>query len=183
MPPRSFYFPENFEHVEAILRDAQGANVEDLVAQFRINGMPPLVSKGSLAQALGVSTRVIFSIIGHKERHYRRFTIKKASGGARNIASPRTYLKVIQWWILDNILRKIEFPENIMGFVCGRGVHANANYHIGANHVLNMDLKDFFPSVSIGRVQSFFDSLGYDEVVAKQLSEICTLARIAQMTL
>lgn len=175
MPPRSFYFPENFEHIEAILRDAHGPNVEDLFARFEVNGMPPLVSEGSLAQALGVSTRLIFSIIKRKEKHYRRFKIQKANGGTRNIASPRTYLKVIQWWILDNILRKVEFPENITGFVRGRGVQANANFHVGANHVLNMDLKDFFPSVSIGRVRSSFRSLGYDEVVANQLSEICTL--------
>jgi len=84
-------------------------------------------------------------------------------------------LKVIQWWILDNILRNVELPENIMGFVRGRGIHANANFHVGANNILNMDLKDFFPSVSIERVRSSFQSLGYDEVVANQLSEICTL--------
>ena len=175
MPPRSFYFPENHKHVEAILRDAQVADVDDLVARFSDIGMPPLGNEGSLAQALGVSTRLIFSIIKRKEIHYRRFRIRKASGGTRDIASPRTYLKVIQWWILDNILRTVEFPENITGFICGRGVQTNANFHVGANHVLNMDLKDFFPSVSIGHVRSSFQSLGYDEIVADQLSEICTL--------
>lgn len=91
MPPRSFYFPENYKHVEAILRDAQVANVDDVVARFSVIGMPPLVNEGSLAQALGVSTRLIFSIIRRKEKHYRRFTIRKASGGIRDIASPRTY--------------------------------------------------------------------------------------------
>ena len=175
MPPRSFYFPENYKHVEAILRDAHVENVEDVVARFKVIGMPPLVSEGSLAQAMGVSTRLVFSIIKRKERHYRRFTVRKASGGTRNIASPRTYLKVIQWWILDNILRKVDFPENTTGFICGRGIQVNANFHVGANHVLNMDLEDFFPSVSIGRVRSSFQALGYGEVVADQLSEICTL--------
>ena len=63
MPPRSFYFPENYKHVEAILRDAHVENVEDVVARFKVIGMPPLVSEGSLAQAMGVSTRLVFSII------------------------------------------------------------------------------------------------------------------------
>lgn len=175
MPPRTFYFPEDFEHIEAILRDAHRADVEDSFARFEAVGLPPLVSEGSLAQALGISTRLIFSIIRRKEKHYRRFEIQKPNGGSRNIASPRTYLKVVQWWILDNILRNIEFPENIMGFIRGRGVQKNASFHVGANHVLNMDLRDFFSSVTIELVQSSFQSLGYDEVVAGQLSEICTL--------
>lgn len=175
MPPRSFYLPPDFGHVEEILRDAHGLEAEDLIAQFRASRFPPLADAGSVAQILGISAQLIFSITRKKEKHYRRFTIKKSGGGVRDIASPRTYLKVIQWWVLDNILRGVEFPENVMGFVRGRSVLENAKFHFGASHILNMDLKDFFPSVGIDDVSLIFGSLGYNQVVANQLAEICTL--------
>jgi RNA-directed DNA polymerase len=175
MPSRSFYFPPNFDHVESILQDNHEADLNKIFATFRSNRLPPLVDSGSVAQVLGLSSRLIFSIIRNKGKHYRRFKIKKSGGGTRDIASPRTYLKVIQWWVLDNIFRGQKFPDNVMGFVRGRGVHSNAQFHLGADHILNMDLKDFFPSIKIDKVKSIFHSLGYNSIVAEQLSEICTL--------
>ena len=155
--------------------DAHDEEIEELVAHFKSRDLLPLVDQASLAQTIGVSTQLIFSIIKHKKSHYRQFVIEKSGRGIRIISSPRTYLKAIQWWLLDNIFRKLDFPENVTGFIRGRGIQMNAEFHIGANHILNMDLKDFFPSVCVEQVFSIFQSLGYNEVVAKQLSEICTL--------
>jgi len=62
-----------------------------------------------------------------------------------------------------------------MGFIQGRGTHLNAKFHLGSKHILNMDLKDFFPSIGIEQVRSIFSSLGYNKSVTEQLSEICTL--------
>ena len=39
-----------------------------------------------------------------------------------------------------------------MGFTTGRSILDNAAVHVGMNYVLNLDLKDFFPSISQARV-------------------------------
>jgi RNA-directed DNA polymerase len=175
MPTRSYYFPKDFEHLEAILRAEPDGFPDDQAAHFRELKLPPLPSVGSLPLFLGISSKIIFSIRLRPRKHYRSFVLKKKDGTPRSIDTPRTYLKVIQWWILDNILNHVEIEENVFVFVTGRSAIQNAGFHFGAAHVLNVDIKQFFPSITIGQVKTIFHSLGYGAEVANMLAELCCL--------
>lgn len=175
MPTRSYYFPKNFSHLEEILRAEHGGFPEEEAAPFRKRGLPPIPTMGALPIFLGISPKKIFSIRRRPRKHYRSFSLKKKDGSKRDIDTPRTYLKVIQWWILDNILNNVEINDNIFGFVVGRNSVQNAEYHFGAKHILNVDIKQFFPSIKIEQVYAIFCSLGYQDDVAEMLSELCCL--------
>lgn len=69
----------------------------------------------------------------------------------------------------------MEIAENVFGFVAGRSAVQNAKYHLGAKHVLNVDIRQFFPSITIDQVREIFVSLGYKEDVAEMLAELCCL--------
>lgn len=135
---------------------------------------PTLRKISDIGQYLDVSPEICRSIMRNKEHHYRTFYLKKRLGGRREISSPRTFLKVIQWWILDTILQTVYIPEFVHGFVRGRSYISNAEAHIGCVHILNVDIEDFFPSVRIGTVGGIFERLGYDLRVAEGLAELCT---------
>ncbi len=175
MPTRSYYFPKDFAHLEEILRAEQGGLPEEEAAIFRERGLPPIPTTGALPLFLGISPKTIFSIRHRPQKHYRSFPLKKKDGSKRDIDTPRTYLKVIQWWILDNILNQVEFAEYVFGFVAGRSAVQNAEYHLGAKHVLNTDIRQFFPSITIDQVQAIFRSFGYQDDVTNMLSELCCL--------
>lgn len=175
MPTRSYYFPKDFKHLEEILKAEPGGFPEEESVHFRELGLPPIRRVGSLPLFLGISSKTIFSIRQNPDKHYRSFKLKKKDGNYREIDTPRTYLKVIQWWILDNLLNHVQIAENVFGFVAGRSAVQNAHYHYGAKHVLNVDIKQFFPSISIEQVRTIFGSLGYSEDVADMLSELCCL--------
>ena len=175
MPTRSYYFPKDFAHLEEILRAEQGSFPDEEAARFRDLGLPPIPTAGALPLFLGISPKTIFSIRRRPRKHYRSFPLKKKDGSKRDIDTPRTYLKVIQWWILDNILNHVEIAENVFGFVAGRSAVQNAEYHFGAKHVLNVDIRQFFPSITIDQVREIFVSLGYTEDVADMLAELCCL--------
>ncbi len=148
MPTRSYYFPEDFAHLEVVLlADPEPPSLDELQL-FRDKNIPPILNEGTLAILLGISPKLIWSIRSKPFKHYRSFQIRKKDGTLRNIDSPRTYLKVIQWWINDNILTREELPEFVFGFVPGRNIVQNAEFHFGAQHILNVDIKDFFPSIS-----------------------------------
>ncbi|MEK9845709.1 retron St85 family RNA-directed DNA polymerase [Thalassospira sp.] len=173
MPTRSYYFPNNFTHLERILlTDYEDHQLSDL-AFFRERGVAPIPSPGSLSILLGISPKIIFSIRKYPKRNYRSFSILKKDGTRREIDTPRTYLKVVQWWILDNILHKIPLPEYVFGFVPGRSAIQNATFHAKTKHVLNVDIKDFFPSISKGQVVTIFTSIGYSVPVAEMLADLC----------
>jgi retron-type reverse transcriptase len=61
-----------------------------------------------------------------------------------------------------------------MGFVKGRGIVQNARIHVGANYLLNVDVKDFFPSVRTEHVLKIFRSLGFPHEMSRVLSLLCT---------
>lgn len=83
------------------------------------------------------------------EKRYYSFEIpKKKKGEFRKISSPVRQLKTIQYF-LKVILEALYQPnECVMGFVKQRSVVDNAKKHINKCYVQNLDIKDFFPSVT-----------------------------------
>ena len=86
------------------------------------------------------------------EKRYQSFQIKKKSGGERTIHAPKPELKVVLS-CLNLIFQCIYSPPTAAyGFVENKSVADNAKLHCRNNYVFNLDLKDFFPSIEIGRV-------------------------------
>ena len=106
--------------------------------------------------------------------HYQRFRIPKKTGGERQISAPMPRMKRAQYWILDNILARVPVHPAAQGFVPGRSILTNAAPHAGRGVVVNLDLKDFFPTLTWKRVKGKFRGLGYPEAVATVLALICT---------
>ena len=79
---------------------------------------------------------------------YRTFYIPKKSGSLRRIDAPCKELKSIQTYIGYMLGINYEAPECVMGFVPNRSVVDNAARHVGKNYVFNIDLKDYFPSIT-----------------------------------
>jgi hypothetical protein len=136
--------------------------------------LPSLKAAQEIGEYLKVSHLLIRSMLLRPERHYRTFWFKKKTGSDRRIDSPRTFLKVVQWWILDTILYNCTVSTHSHGFIPGRSFLSNAKAHFGARHVLNVDIKDFFPSITTSQVQGLFESLGYSELVSADLAGLTT---------
>ena len=105
---------------------------------------------------------------------YTRFTIPKRRGGARTISAPNEKLKVLQRRILYRLLNPLPIHPSVTGFVRGRSIVDNARPHVGSGVVINLDLADFFPTITTERVAAMFRGLGWDADSAMILSRICT---------
>ncbi len=93
--------------------------------------------------------------IDHKWKffhQYQEFTIAKKSGGTRTIYAPKKGLKAVQRSIAFVFQCIFEPHKSTMGFTKERSIVDNARLHINSHYVLNIDLKDFFPSVDQARV-------------------------------
>ncbi len=106
---------------------------------------------------------------------YQSFQIPKKTGGTREISAPAPALKIIQQK-LSQVLYAVYAPRQpVHGFVYERSVVTNAKNHVGKKYVLNVDLKDFFPSINFGRVRGMFMAAPYNlnSSVATVLAQIC----------
>ena len=113
--------------------------------------------------------------IRNENTQYKRFILKKKSGGDRIIYSPVSTLKILQRK-LSFILYIIYLPKSpVHGFCFNRSIITNAKEHIKKDVVLNIDLKDFFPSINFGRVYGMFKARPYNlsTEVAARLAKIC----------
>ncbi|HET9959585.1 MAG TPA: reverse transcriptase domain-containing protein [Polyangiaceae bacterium] len=150
------------------------SQIEDLTRA----GLPLLATPADLAQALGITVPALRWLCFHHESpertHYVYFEIPKRSGGTRLIASPKSQLRRTQRWIFDTILSRLPVTEAAHGFVKGRSTVSNAAPHQGQHVLVNLDLADFFPSVTFPRVRGLFESLGYSPAVATLLALLCT---------
>lgn len=142
------------------------------------NGLPRFDQASELAQAMGISVRELRFLTFRREvsrlTHYRRFRLPKKTGGQRLISAPMPRLKRAQYWVLDQILAKVALHDAAHGFRPGRSIVTNARPHVGQAVVLNLDLRDFFPSIGYARVKGVFVGLGYSEQVATVLALLCT---------
>lgn len=109
----------------------------------------------------------------YRERQYHTFQIPKKSGGFRNITAPTGKLKRIQSFIADVLSDIVHFDSSVNGFVKGRSVVSNARMHLGKNYILNIDLKDFFPSITAEMVQRALAVNGFKSV-SQTITALCT---------
>jgi len=150
-------------------------NVEVRAAE---NELPPLDGPRHLAEALELSIKELRWLAFHRDAatriHYQRFTIPKRDGTERAIWAPMPRLKQAQHWILRNIAEKLLVHGSAHGFLPGRSTLTNAQVHANPRVVLKMDIKDFFPTVTLPRVRGIFRKAGYREQVATLLALLCT---------
>lgn len=175
MPTRSYYFPPDFAHIEAILKSENPDITDAHFLKFREKGIAPLLTALDIATVLGIGPGLLVSMTRKPTKHYRTFLLAKRDGTERTISAPRTYLKVIQWWILDSILNQVRTPDYVFGFSKGKSIHDNARHHAGSAHFLNVDIKAFFDAVTIEQVFAIFSELGYERLTAITLARLCTL--------
>ena len=107
---------------------------------------------GEGAYTVPLKTLTYYGNVNVAQKSYRTFTIRKKSGGKRKIHAPVKGLKTIQK-ALNLIFQCVFTPHHAAnGFVPERSIVDNARVHQGAHYVYNIDLKDFFPSIEMGRV-------------------------------
>jgi retron-type reverse transcriptase len=141
-------------------------------------GLPLMSTPKDVAVALGISVKQLRWLAFHAEAvakpHYVRFEVKKRSGGTRALAAPMPKLAAAQEWVLRNVLDKLPTEATAHGFIRGRSTVTNAREHLGRDLVVNLDLKDFFPTIGFWRVRGVFQRMGYSPAVATVLGLLCT---------
>src|SRR5262249_27072159 len=131
------------------------------------NELPPLDSAKQLAEALGLTIAELRRLAYHRDAatvlNYRRFTIPHRECSARAIWAPLPKLKKAQRWILYNIVERLLVHGSVHGFTPGRSTLTNAAAHGDPKLVVKVDIKDFFPTITLPRVKGVFRKAGYRE--------------------
>lgn len=171
------------EYLNSLQQELRSANKSDkyilaccnYAAKLIDSGLPVLFDNRHLALVLGITPldfgKLLFSI---DKFCYHEIKIPKKSGGTRILDIPSVELKYIQRWILDNILNKIHISQYANGFAKNKSILSNAQIHVNSECIINIDLKDFFPSISYEQVFGIFKYYGYTKELSFTLAKLCT---------
>lgn len=138
-------------------------------------GLPLVFSAEHLSLLIGIDYQYLCSMAYSTKKFYRCFTIKKKNGKNRYIYEPLPDLKTVQRWILDNVLENIPVSRYAKAYVKGVNLKHNARFHLRQDKVLSMDIKDFFPSITIKDVVLIFEEMGYLHNLACFMAHLCCL--------
>jgi len=95
-------------------------------------------------------------LIAHANPHYDQWLKPKKNGDSRLICAPSKVLKSVQRKISARLSDQYLdiLPKPVMGFVKvndwekKRDIIRNARKHLGHDHMVNMDIRSFFPSIT-----------------------------------
>ncbi len=152
---------------------------ETNVQKLTENQMPVIETDRELAKFLQIEYSALRYLAYHRDvitfDNYYRFDIPKKSGGTRHIAAPKTQLKAAQRQILDGILQKAAISDFSHGFAKSRSILTSAKAHSTSPDLLiNIDLENFFPTITFERVRGLYQSFGYSGYIASLLAMLCT---------
>lgn len=153
-----------------------------------------LQSRASLAKLLEIDHKQLTYFLYKLDSaaKYTVFSIAKKSGGKREIHSPIPEIKSLQRKLaagLENCLKEIQARPGLEnnashGFRPARSILTNAAEHRNRRYVLNIDLKDFFPTISAKRIRGFLikdSKFAFNEDVATAIAHIaCVNDRLPQ---
>lgn len=145
-----------------------------------LNAIGRLNAANSESEYVELSLKQLVYCLHNADMEYRYFEIPKKSGSTRSIHAPKRGLKRIQHLISELLQALFEPDESVHGFVRERSIVSNAKEHVGAPYVLNVDLKDFFPTITQGRVKAVLQLAPFDfpEEGAKLIAGLCSFAGV-----
>jgi RNA-directed DNA polymerase len=167
---------QNYSHAPSIFLIAMPMNTDQSSAELG-DAFSNLRSRQDVADLLKIELqKLTFLLHGlNPDAQYKTFKLKKSRGGFREICAPMSAIKTLQRR-LNVVFQAVYRPRYaVQGFVAGKSIVSNAEKHVGARYVLNIDLEDFFPSINFGRIRGLFLTRPYElpEVVATVLAQIC----------
>lgn len=117
-----------------------------------------MTTKRKLAELLRLTPAKLKRLSSLSPLLYKEWDQTNSKGKTRQIEDPARALKEIQSRIAK-ILSSIAAPSFLHCPVKGRSYISNAAQHIGARHIRNIDISNYFPSTKSRRVYWFFNSV------------------------
>ena len=132
-----------------------------------------------IANSVGIDARYV-DIIASRNNLYAKYYVDKKNGGKREVLQPSKELKVVQRWLLRNILNHFQISKYSFAYSKGDSVKRNALHHQESKYMLHTDITNFFPSITrtmlfdyFGKNKQILNELGIDDEDIKLILDIC----------
>lgn len=132
-----------------------------------------LASEQALLAHLGIGRAEHLFLNRHAGYRYHLKQVPKRRGGVRTLMIPDDRLKFFQQKLLRLLEPLYIVRAPVHGFVKGKSPITNAKVHAGRPFLLNVDLENFFGTVTRNRVEGVLRALGLNSDVVRLIGTLC----------
>lgn len=129
--------------------------------------------KQQMLETLPFSNSELDVLIETAPFRYKEYKIpKREIGKFRNISQPTPEVKLLQRWVVENVLN--EFPIHLAAtaYRPKQGLLENIRPHQNNRYLLKIDFKDFFPSITAANFKEFLSGSRFSDFEVHILSNI-----------
>lgn len=140
----------------------------------------------SLIDSQTLMTKGFASEVMRSPEPPKKWDIAKKKGGMRTIYHPSSKVKLIQYWLMNNVFSKLPMHNAAYAFVKNRSIKSNALLHAESKnkYYVKIDLKDFFPSIKFTDFEYAFTryrdriefTTEYDKELLQLIKTICFIS-------
>ncbi len=110
---------------------------------------------------LPFSADELTDLVTTAQYRYKVYEIpKRQPGKFRTIAQPSPEIKLIQRWLITNVLSSLPMHKAATAYRKNISITDHAEAHVQKNFLLKMDFKDFFPSISAIDIRKYLTEIG-----------------------
>lgn len=103
---------------------------------------------------------------------YKAYFIPKRRGGKRLIAQPTPELKAIQKYVISNKLNNLPIHDASFAYRKNINIKDNASLHVTNSYLLNLDLENFFNSITPYLFWMIFDRVCGEKIIDMSEREV-----------
>jgi hypothetical protein len=111
-----------------------------------------------MASQLALAPSFLLGLAGTASHRYKEYRIPKRTGGERTIHHPAREIKLLQYWLLRNILVSLPVHPLATAYRKECNIRLNAASHVANNYLLRVDFEDFFHSLKGSDVVSVLEA-------------------------
>ena len=103
--------------------------------------------QGAISKDLGMPLSWVEKAVLKAPYTYKIYYIDKRNGGKREIAQPARETKLLQYWVIDNVLHEFPVSKFAVAYRKKISLKVNAEKHKGSKYLAKFDFRSFFPSI------------------------------------
>lgn len=109
-----------------------------------------------MSRNLNLDQNYLRNNIERNNGRYKKYVKRKKNGKPRKILHPSKEIKVMQYWVCNNIFEKFPKSKFSMAYSKGNSITKNALVHRNGNYMLHTDIVNFFESIDRKKVVELF---------------------------
>lgn len=161
--------------MEAGAEPATATNAIEQARRVQDHGLPAILTLKHLALQVHVPYMHLRGLVERRiEMPYRVFQIKKRNGGKRVICVPEPNLFRVQKWLARFVLADADVHPASGAYCRKKSILDCASQHCLCRWLIKIDVQQFFESISERQVYYAYRELGYEPLVAFELTRIST---------